>query len=404
MICPSCQTNNENRNVFCNNCGTLLKDTEAMVGDTKSPTLSFQFPPEQPPHIEDSFTDEEETPTVFGGQGAAKIPPLTQIAQPNPQPPPQINPPPTQVFATTKPAENVQPTPPVFNPIIPPISPVSKPKSGKNLRLAIVAAVVFVGLAAIGVGGYFIISKLLTKTEILPQTVGMFVQSKDKDKVDEIKKQDFTNAVEAKDKLLKDEGLTKFETNQNLVLFTDEKDFKTSDLRLIQLDTIKSDGNLKQIDFQTESVADKTEVKRVKLPEHLANGKYAFAILEGFLDDGKHKFWAFQVTNSDKANNDSILKTSNVSLKSKDKKKGDKTPETPPTVDAYIYPKTNGVTLRSEPNLTANKVDILNSSDRLFVMKISDNTTTWRGITGYWANVKTDDGRTGWVFAPLLKR
>ncbi len=387
-----------------------MKDTDSMVGDTKSPTLSFQFPPEQPPHVENSaaFVDEEETPTVFGSQVAAKIPPATQMAQPNPQPnpqpPPQPNPPPTQVFATTKPAENVQPNPPVFNPVIPPLPPVSQPKSGKSLRLALVAAVVFIGLLAIGVGGYFIVSKLLKKTEILPQTVGMFVQSKDKDKVDEIKKQDFTNAVDGKDKLLKDEGLTKVENNQNLILFTDEKEFKTSDLRLVQLDTIKPDGNLKQIDFQTESNADKAEIKRVKLPENLANGKYAFAVLEGFLDDGKHKFWAFQVTNSDKANNDSILKTSTVSLKSKDKKKGDKTPETPPTVESYVYPKSNGTILRSEPSLTASKVDTLSSSDRLFVIKISDNTTVWRKITGYWANVKTDDGTTGWVFAPLLKK
>ncbi len=373
-----------------------MKDTDSMVGDTKSPTLSFQFPPEQPPQFENSLADEEETPTVFGTQRAANIPPALPITQPQP--------PPTQVFENPKPVENVQPNQPVFNPIIPPLSPVSQPKSGKNLRLVVVAAVVFIGLLAIGVGGYFIVSKLLVKKEILPQTVGMFVQTKDKDKIDEIKKQDFTNAVDAKDKLLKDEGLTKVENNQTLLLFTDEKEFKTSELRLIQLDTIKPDGNLKQIDFQTESVADKAEIKRVKLPENLANGKYAFAVLDGFLDEGKHKFWAFQVTNSDKANNDAILKPSTVAPKSKDKKKSDKTPETPPTVESYVYPKSNGTILRSEPSLTASKVDTLTSSDRLYVIKISDNTTVWRKITGYWANVKTDDGTTGWVFAPLLKK
>jgi hypothetical protein len=400
MICPSCQTENANRNVFCNNCGTLLKDTDSMVGDTKSPTLSFQFPPEQPPS-DDSF--EEETPTVFG-QNPIKIPPAAPIAEPQ-------TPPPTQVFDSANQSQNVSPNQPAPEVLKQNFMPTAAPaaqavtNSGRGKRIALLAGILLIGLAAIGVGGFFIVKKLLAgKPEVLPEQVGIFLQSKEKDKLDEIKKQDFSNALEGKDKLLKDEGLLKVESKPNLVLFADEKDFKSGDLRLIQLDTIKPDGTLKQIDFQTSAVENKTEIKRISLSEGLANGKYAFAVLDGFLDDGKHKFWAFQVTNSDKANNDSILKNATVSIKSKDKKKNDKTPETPPTVDSYIYPKTNGVTLRSEPSLTADKVDTLKSSDRLYVMKISDNTSVWRGTTGYWANVKTDDGRSGWVFAPLLKR
>jgi len=402
MICPNCQAKNENRNVFCVACGTILKDTESMVGDTKSPTLSFQFPP-QPP-VENIPVDDEETPTVFG-RDSVNIPPATRIAQPQSS----AQPPPTQVFGAVNQSQNISSNQPpksqVFTPpIIPPISAAAQPRSGSGKKIALLAAIGLIALSAIGVGGYFLVSKLMTKTEVFPQTAGMFVQSKDKDKIDEIKKQDFTNALDGKDKLLKDEGLTKVENNQNLVLYVDEKEFKVADLRLIQLDTIKPDGNLKQIDFQTEAVENKAEVKRVKLPENLANGKYALAVLEGFLDEGKHKFWAFQVVNSDKANNDSILKSSTVSLKSKDKKKNEKTPETPPTAETYVYPKSNGVVLRSDPSLTAGKVDSLTPSDRLYVMKISDNTTVWRGITGYWANVKTDDGTTGWVFAPLLRK
>ena len=389
MICPNCQTINENKNVFCNNCGTTLKDTEAMVGDTKAPTLSFQFPPQQPP----AETFEDETPTVFG-QSAANIPPPTQIIQTPPQVYQNPNPP------------NPQPAP-VVNNFAPIISPnIAAPqKTGSGKKIILLAGIAFIGLLAIGVGGFFIFKKLIAKTEVLPEQVGMFVQSKEKDKIDEIKKQDFANALEGKDKLLKDESLTKVEGSPNLVLYADEKDFKTSDLHLIQLDTIKPDGSLKQIDFQTAPLENKAEIKRIQLPEGLANGKYAFAILEGFLDDGKHKLWAFQVTNSEKTNNDSILKAANISLKSKDnKKKTDKTPETPPTVESYVYPKSSSVILRSEPSLTANKIDTLSSSERLYVIKISDNTTTWRNITGYWANVKTDDGTTGWVFAPLLRR
>ncbi len=395
MICPNCQSNNENRDVFCRKCGTLLKQTEEMVGDTKSPTLSFQYPL---PQSSDAFQDE--TPTVFVQSGSNLLP--------TPPPITDSEPPPTQMFNSGNLLQtpDVPAEPPIQN-FAPPASfPTAQtPTQSNRKKTIILAGLAFAGLLLIGVGGFFIFKTIFSaKPEVLPEQVGMFLQSKEKDKIDEIKKQDFTNAVEGKDKLLKDESLMKVESKPNLVLFADEKEFKTADLRLVQLDTIKPDGTLKQIDFQTVSVENKTEIKRLQIADALANGKYAFAILEGFLDDGKHKFWAFQVTNSDKANNDSILKSSNVSLKSKDKKKKEKTPETPPTVDTYVYPKSNGVTFRSEPGLTASKIDSLSSSDRLYVIKISDNTTVWRGITGYWANVKTDDGRTGWVFAPLLRR
>ncbi len=71
-----------------------------MVGDTKSPTLSFQFPP-QPP-VENIPVDDEETPTVFG-RDSVNIPPATRIAQPQSS----TQPPPTQVFGAVNQSQNI---------------------------------------------------------------------------------------------------------------------------------------------------------------------------------------------------------------------------------------------------------------------------------------------------------
>ncbi len=60
-------------------------------------------------------------------------------------------------------------------------------------------------------------------------------------------------------------------------------------------------GTLKQINYQVVPIEGKPEMKRLRVPDGLANGKYAFALFDGFLDEGKHKFWAFQVKMPKKA-------------------------------------------------------------------------------------------------------
>lgn len=402
MICPNCQAKNENRNVFCVACGTILKDTEAMVGDTKSPTLSFQHPLPMPSETPQSENPPDETPTVFGQSNSVRM---------SPQPPP------TQIYNDTNSQETSFVGTNTPNPSINNFAPFAVPnttpaqKTGNGKKIALVAAIVLLGLTVFGAGGYFLLTKTVNKSEVLPDHLGMFVQSVNKDKIDEIKKKDFTNALTGKDELFKDDSLTSAEANPNLLIYSDSKEISLNDLRLIQLDTIKPDGTLKQLDFQAAPVDGKPDIKRIRIPEGLANGKYAFAIIDGFLDEGKHKFWAFQVKNSEKPNNDSTLKSSTVSVKSKDKKNEtvtektpvNTTPQKPPTTGNYVFSKSNNVVLRSAPSLTASKVDSLYSGQRLYVMGVSSNTTTWRGITGHWVNVETDSGMTGWVFAPLVR-
>lgn len=363
MNCPNCNTANDNENVFCVNCGTTISSNSA-----------------------------------------ANIPPPTQQYQSLPN----------QNYDTSPSVETAYIPQPKFNPVIPPLAEQSVKKSSKKLIWISLILVLFLFAGGVA-GAIYFIKKQAETAEVLPDHLGMFMQSGDKKAVSEIGKQDFTNALQAKDDLMKTEALPIAENKPNLILYSDGKDIPLNDLKLIQLDTIAEDGTLKQINYQVLLVEGKPEMKRLRVPDGLANGKYAFALFDGFLDEGKHKFWAFQVQNAEKTDNGEIAKAMTISTKPKPSPtptpQNNSTPtvaSTPkpsvaPPTNGYAYCKTNNVVLRSAPSLSAAKVDGLYRGQRLYVIRESDNYTTWRGTTGNWVYVETDDGLQGWVFSPLLR-
>ncbi|MBP9663958.1 MAG: zinc ribbon domain-containing protein [Pyrinomonadaceae bacterium] len=164
-------------------------------------------------------------------------------------------------------------------------------------------------------GGFFAASQLMSR-EVLPTHFGMFVQNDAKDRVDEIRRQDFANAIEGKAALLKDDTLPAIISQPNLVLNADSS-VNVNDLRLVQLDTIKDDGSMQQIDLQVAPVEGKPEMKRLRVPDGLANGKYALAIFDSYINEGKQRFWPFQVRDSAKSDNGSALRAASVPLKPK---------------------------------------------------------------------------------------
>ncbi|MBK6725433.1 MAG: hypothetical protein IPG58_19875 [Acidobacteria bacterium] len=153
--------------------------------------------------------------------------------------------------------------------------------------------------------------------ETLPSHLGMFVQSDSKDKVDEIRRQDFTNAIEARAALTKDGSLPYLIAQPNLILYADGKDTPVNDVRLVQLDTLKDDGTMKTLDFQVAPIDGKNDMKRIRIPTQLATGKYAFIFFDGYFNEGKHKFWPFQVKDSAKTDNGDALKAWSVGPKPK---------------------------------------------------------------------------------------
>jgi hypothetical protein len=73
----------------------------------------------------------------------------------------------------------------------------------------------------------------------------------------------------------------------------------------------------------------------------------------------------------------------------------------PPEGSKNASAKTNAV-LRSEPSLSGQKIATLRRGQKIYVTGYSENTDYWNGLEGKWANVQTESGQRGWVFAPLL--
>jgi len=361
MICPNCQLVNEIGNVYCVNCGTTVSEREN-VSPSLPPTQLFQNAP--PP------SHSIETAVLPVGQHYQSMPGFTPSSTEHPK--------------------------------------------AKN-KILLWAGVVFT-LVLIGVGSLYFLTRNSGGGEILPEHLGMFIQSQNKDKVSEIRKQDFTNALDGADRLLKDDNLTTAEENPNLILYSEGKDVPLNDLRLIRLDTVKSDGSLQQLDFQAVPIENKPEMKRIRIPDGLAKGKYAFAVLDGFLDEGKHKFWAFEVKNSGKSSNDSDLKATTVSVKQNQNTKNSagttnipSQPVPPPPGAAVRYISTTDVIFRSGPGQSYGSRGKLAPGQKVYVIGYSTNYEYFRSkdtgqVLNYnYAEVQTENGKRGWVYAAFLK-
>lgn len=384
MNCPQCATINEVDNVFCVNCGTP-------VGAAASAVRSSS-----------------EMPTVqFSGQ-SYQTPPTIDASNFSHQTPPHQQPSPTQA----SPMFN-QASAPNFNPVLPSGNYAAPPRSDKKFIWIGFAAMLFLALAA---GGIYFATRGFAPSETLPDHLGMFAQSAEKDKVSEIKKADFTNALTARDSLLKDDSLPAIGGDPRLILYADGKDVPVNDLKLVQLDTIKDDGNMKQLDFQVAPVDGQPSMKRIRLPNGIADGRYAFALMDGFLNDGKHKFWAFQVKNSSKSDNADLLKSVTVALKadSPTPTPAAKTaapqnpvptmPKVPPPASGQAaYSTTSKLVLRSAPSQSAAKIRNLYQGERVYVIEYSSNYESFKNLYSNFAYVQTETGQRGWAYAAYLK-
>lgn len=377
MNCPHCRAENDNDNVFCVSCGKTIAPAKNLAATTLP------------------------SPTEYYSSG-------------------QINPPensPESVRTVLKPPSPNYSTRQDFNQSVPfQTPPVAERNSGKFLWLGLALVFLLIGGA---IGGYFLLKDRNNPTptaELLPDHFGMFVKNPDKSNLTEIGKQDFSNAVQARDDLLKNDALPVAEDKPNLFLYADTKEVPLGDLKLILIDSIKDDGSLKQLNFQAAPVDGKPEIKRLRVPEGLANGKYAFALFDGFLDEGKHKFWAFQVKNAQKSDNGELAKAFTLSMKPKTNalpanantatnSNPAPTPKPAPSAPAgaqVAYCKSNNIVMRNSPNLNAKKINALKRGQKIYIIEYSDNYDYWNGMEGNWAYVQTENGSRGWVFSPLI--
>ncbi len=260
---------------------------------------------------------------------------------------------------------------------------------------AFAAILMIVGL---GVGGYFIFG---SANETLPDHLGLFARSKEKDRNDEIPRQDFPRVVDARNALLKNEELPAVDAQPTLIFYTEARDTPAADLRLIQLDTIKEDGTMMTLDFQVMPIEQQPDMKRMRVRLPMARGKYAFAMLDTYFNEGRHKFWAFQVKDSPVSGNDSNLKASSISLTPlASRSSNSATAAWPP--GSTIRRVAGRVRMRSAPSLDAGVVRGLSAGEQVSVL----------GYTGYdcyqqrcgpWAQVTTSSGMSGYILSVLLR-
>ncbi|MGH9821287.1 MAG: SH3 domain-containing protein [Pyrinomonadaceae bacterium] len=360
MICPNCKTANDDQYVYCVNCGAGMTARTVQMAEIIPPTVLNARPPAPSNYPENSVM------TVFPNHPTPH--PLDALYQP----------------------------------------PPARKGGAVKFVVAGVAAVLLLGL--LGVGGFVLFAWQKASAEALPDHLGMFFQSPDRAHVDELKKIDLVNAVDGKDNLLKDDALPVLNSDPTMILYSDGKDVPVSDLRLIPLDTIKGDGTFKQIDFQASPVESKPEMKRLKIPGGLAGGKYAFALIDGFLNEGKHKFWAFQVRDSARPTNDgSSLHAASVAVKPTPTptpavKSPTPTPAIPPPSGGTVaYTTTGNLVLRTGPSQDAAKLRNLRRGEKVYILRYSQNTEIFDGIESQFAYIQTENGQTGWVFVAFLK-
>jgi hypothetical protein len=244
MICPQCRTQNDDDYVFCVNCGNSIG----------SQYETIKYPTDPAP--------EPLPPTVFVKEAGYR-----------PQPPPFLSEPTFERYA---------------------------PQGSSKLPL--IAGLIVVVLAVVGGAAYLIarqVAVVAEQPEVLPQYLGMFLKGEKGQTPVEIKLFETANVSDGRNAMLTDPQLPKSAARPEFVLYADAAEIPVSDLKLIRLDSITDDGRSRYAEFQAALIDDRPAMKRIMLPQPLATGRYAFVLYSGFFNEGRHRFWPFEVTTGD---------------------------------------------------------------------------------------------------------
>lgn len=343
MICQQCKTPNDDEYVFCVNCGATIGRAANATG--REPETLFV----------------PQTPVVVHRPDLPSQPTVLHIAPP------------------------------------------------RRSKVPLVLGLAFVLLLLAGVGG-FIAYRVQTNqpgtVSVLPDHLGLFWKKPDGSAVVEVKKQETANLLEARDAIAKDSSLPQINSQPELILYADAADIPISDLKFIRLDSISDDGKVKYLDFQAAIVDEKPAMKRIRFAQHLSDGKYAFALVSGFANEGRHRLWPVEVK-AGAPNGAAFTQEMVLNLKpvASPTPSPTKTPEkTEPPVGATVaYVTRKDVWLRKQPAIQdKGKLSLLKPRQKVFVIRYSENSDTWEDITSNWALVQTESGKQGWVFNAFL--
>lgn len=349
MICPQCKTANADDYVFCINCGATIGNTANALGPQNSAN--------------------ENIPETL-------VLPHSQVVIERPDLPSQ----PTVLHIETK----------------------------RSSKIPLIVGILLVFLVIGTVGAYFVyraLSQEVFVTEKLPEHMGLFVKRADGE-FSEIRRQETANVLEARDAIVKDPALQQVGAQPEIILYADAADISVTDLKFIRVDSITDDGKAKYIDVQAAIVDQKPAMKRIRFAQPLLDGKYAFALVTGFANEGKHRLWPVEVKGG-AVNGSAFTQELSMTLKPTPTPTPTvaKTPEnTQPPVGATVaYLTRKDVWLRKSPAIQdKGKLQLLKPRQKLFVIRYSENSDTWEDITSNWALVQTENGKQGWVFNAFL--
>jgi hypothetical protein len=279
----------------------------------------------------------------------------------------------------------------------------------RRSKLPIVFGVAVILLLVAGVGG-FVAYRSLTSApvaaSVLPEHIGLFWKRPDGSAVVEIKKRETDNLIILRDAIIQEGALPQTTSEPEIILYADAAEIPVSDLKFIRLDSISDDGKVRYLEFQASIVDEKPAMKRIKFAQPLSEGKYAFALLSGFANEGKHRLWPIEVKPG--APNGAAF-TQEIALTLKPTPSptpaATKAPEKsePPVGATVAYLTRKDVWLRRDPAIQdKGRLMLLKPRQKLYVIRYSSNTDTWEGISSNWALVQTENGRQGWVFNAFL--
>src|SRR5260370_21481922 len=149
---------------------------------------------------------------------------------------------------------------------------------------------------------YLALTRAKKQAGSLPDHYGIFVRAKDA--LTELQRREFRNVIEGRDNMIGDSSLARAEAKPTLILYAEGQDIPVSDLKLVQLDSVDPSGKLSYWNYQVAHVEGHPGMKEIRVASGLAGGKYAFALISGFMDEGSHKFWPFQVNDDAPAPSD----------------------------------------------------------------------------------------------------
>ena len=287
-----------------------------------------------------------------------------------------------------------------------------KKKTNTMLIVGLVAVLLFAA-AAVVAAAVFIYSRSSppASTAAMPDHLGLFAVNGDG--LSELKATEVADLAAAFERT--SSSLVKT-ARPDFMIYSDGSNISLADLKFVVIDHIKNDGRLTAIDFQIVPTDGNANIKRLRFPDGIAAGRYAFIIVDGPFDAGRQRLWPVEITDGGRRDNNGISREIAVAV-SPDKTSSNTNVNAAPQASPSPVPKptielpagatvafcnSSDVIVRGSPGLDGKKLTMLKKNQKVYILRYSENTDLWNGVESNWAFIQTENGSRGWVFTPFI--